>query len=283
MKGWWWLLCWLIGPAWGGIVELKLPTGLVARAEFRDGAPAKPAILLLHGFLQTHEFPVIHRLTESLGSAGFTVLAPTLSLGISSRKQSLACEALNTHTQADAVNEIDAWVKWLKAQKPRGIVLLGHSFGSMQLLAYASTKPDPAIRKFIGVSIIEGRMEFPAATHRQLMRELDEVVRKGDHQVVVQPLSFCRKYRASPASLMSYLAWTPERILKAVNRAALPVTFIMGGQDDRLGQDWLEKLGRTRARLHVIQGANHFMDGEYEFDLMDVVLAELKPLQDPPR
>lgn len=278
MRGWLLLLCWLVGTAWGDIVELKLPNQIVARAEFRDGAPGKPAVVLLHGFLQTHEFPVIHRLTESLSSAGYTVLAPTLSLGISHRKQSLACEALNTHTQADAIRELDLWLKWLRKQRPRTIALMGHSFGSMQLLAYTVEKGDPAIRKIIGVSIIEGRSETPPAEHDKLMKELREIQAKGEPRVVTQPFSFCKKYRAPPASLMSYLAWTPERILREVNRAKVPVTFVMGGRDDRLGAGWLEKLGKTRARLHVIQGANHFMDGEYEFDLLDIVLSELKAL-----
>ncbi len=277
MRGWLLLLCWLAGPAWGEIVELQLPNQIVARAEFRDGAPGKPALLLLHGFLQTHEFPVIHHLTESLGSAGYTVLAPTLSLGISHRKQSLACEALHAHSLADDIRELELWLKWLKKQRPPAIVLLGHSFGSMQLLAFVAGKRDPAIRRFIGVSIIEGRSTLPSE-HEKLMKELREIQARGEPRVVTQAFSFCKKYRAPPASLMSYLAWTPGRILREVNAASTPISFVMGGRDERLGADWLDNLGKTRARLHVIPGADHFMDGEYEFDLLDIVLSELKGL-----
>ncbi len=274
-----WLLCFLLllsAPTRADTVELTLPNRLVARAEFRMGDADKPAVMLIHGFLQTHDFPVIHRLTESLNSAGYTVLAPTLTLGISYRKQSLACEALNTHTQSDAIDEIGAWVTWLKARKIHAIVMMGHSFGSMEALAFAVERHDPAIKKLIGVSILEGRLNTDDAEKEKRLDALRALAAKGSRKIVTQSFSFCRKYRASPQGLLSYLEWTPEKILREVNRSRMPITFIMGGKDDRLGPGWIEKLAKTRAHVHIIQGANHFMDGEYEFDLQDLVLEELK-------
>jgi hypothetical protein len=37
-------------------------------------------------------------------------------------------------------------------------------------------------------------------------------------------------------------------------------------------------LRQTKAKVRVIEGANHFMDGDFEFDLLDTVLLELKAL-----
>jgi pimeloyl-ACP methyl ester carboxylesterase len=266
----------LSAPVWADIVELTLPGNLVALAEYRTGETEKPAVILLHGFMQTHEFPLIHRLTDNLNSAGYTVLAPTLTLGISHRKQSLACEAIHTHTQEDAINELDAWVKWLRARKVHSVVLLGHSFGSMQALAYMVERRDPAIKKLIGVSIIEGRMKMPGPENDKLMSEIRAMAAAGGHQTLTRPFSFCQKFRATPQSLLSYLRWNPEKIAREIDRSRLPITFIMGGQDDRLGPGWIDKLAKTRAKVQIIKGANHFMDGEYEFDLNDLVIAELK-------
>ncbi|MEW5786214.1 MAG: alpha/beta fold hydrolase [Pseudomonadota bacterium] len=260
------LLATLVSAPRADLVESTWPGQAPARAEYRAGSPDKPAVLLLHGFLQTHEFPVIHRLTESLNSAGHTVLAPTLTLGIPLRKRSLACEALHTHSQADAIAELDAWLGWLKGKGVRSVVLLGHSFGSMQSLAYAATRPNPMVKGLIGISIIEGRLSggrMPAKTLAD------------DQGFVTQPFSFCKKYRAPQASLASYLAWSPERVLREVGRLRVPATFIMGGKDERLGPDWIGQLQRTRATVRIIAGADHFMDGEYEFDLLDMVLEEL--------
>jgi hypothetical protein len=46
-----------VGLARAEPVTLTLPNHLVALAEYRKGADDMPAVILLHGFLQTHEFP----------------------------------------------------------------------------------------------------------------------------------------------------------------------------------------------------------------------------------
>jgi len=255
-------------------VELTLPNKLVAMAEYRKGNADKPAVILLHGFLQTHEFPMIHRLIEGIADTGRGVLAPTLTLGVTHRRQSLACEAIHTHTMQDGEGEIGAWVKWLKARHEGSIILLGHSFGSVEALAYLSGKPDPAITRFIGVSIIEGRLKMNTAETRKLIADVRKQASHRQPPVLTQQFSFCQKYQATPASLLSYLEWTPQRVLDAGTGLTLPKLFIIGARDDRLGTGWVDKL-KIHNRVKIIPGANHFMDGEHEFDLLDTVLAEL--------
>jgi pimeloyl-ACP methyl ester carboxylesterase len=259
-------------------VELVMPNKLTAIAEFRQGDPGKPTVLLMHGFLQTHEFPTIHRLTEGLASAGYSVLAPTLTLGVTHRKQSLACEAIHTHTMEEGVDELAAWVDWLKRRKTSAIVLVGHSFGSVEALAYLGAHRDPAVRKLIGVSAVEGRLKVDGAAREKLIQETRALVNTYDKHLVTQQFSFCQKYRATPTSMLSYLAWTPERIIVEAGRLRIPTTFVMGSRDDRLGANWIERLQKTKSKVRVIQGANHFMDGDFEFDLLDAVLLELKTL-----
>lgn len=267
-------LCWIGLAAQAATVELKLPNKLVAKAEYRPGKPDKPAVILLHGFLQTNEFPTIHRLVEGINDSGRAVLAPTLTLGVTHRRQSLACEAIHTHTMDDVGNEIATWVKWLKARHEGPIVLVGHSFGSVEALAYLSDKRDPAISRFIGISIVEGRLKLNREETTRLIAEMRRAVKSGQPRVVSQQFSFCQKYQATPASLLSYLEWTPKRVLDAAARLPLPNLFIMGGRDDRLGNGWVDELKRHN-RVLIIDGANHFMDGEHEFDLLDGVLEEL--------
>ena len=256
-------------------VQLAMPDKLVAQAEFRKGSADLPALILLHGFLQTQEFPTIHGLVEGLATAGHTVLAPTLTLGIPQRKQSMACEAIHTHTMQDVTGEIGAWVKWLKARHSGPIILLGHSFGSLELLAYLSARPDPAISKFIGVSIIEGRLNLTATDTARLIAELRAAMKSGAPRLITRQFSYCRNYQATPASLLSYVEWTPQRVLDASARLPVASVFIMGGRDDRLDSGWVDRL-KARNRVTLIPGANHFMDGEHEFDLLDAVLKEAK-------
>lgn len=258
------------------IVTLTLPNSLVARADFRPGKPEKPAVLLLHGFLQTLDSPSVSRLANNLSSEGYTVLTPTLTLGVTYRSQSVACEAINHHTVADGEAEIKAWVDWLKARKARQIVLGGHSLGNAYILSYLTNSPDNAISKFIGISIVEGSLKAGEQARSGLINRLRGKAASGDREIVEEQFTYCQKFRATPNCLLSYMEWGPDRILSSINKTRIPVTMIMGSKDDRLGADWLDRLKKTRAKVVLIQGANHFMDGQYEFDLMDYFLAELQ-------
>lgn len=265
------LLLALLPPATrAAIVEQVVSPGVNASAEFLVGERGKPAVLL-HGFLQTRDFPTVATLARGVHDAGYTVLVPTLSLRIPSRRQSLACEAIHRHGLDDDVAEIGVWVGWLKAQGYSDIVLLGHSFGSMQLLAYLSARPDPAVRAFIGTSLVEAQI---GKTPRQaLIADLEQRVGRGQRALVTQPLSFCRKYVSSPDGLLSYARWDQARTLKALRQSPVEVKLIMGDADNILGRGWLTALEHIRVPMVVVRGANHFMDGEHEFDLLEHTLA----------
>src|SRR5512134_1452298 len=96
------LLCLLISvfPSVAGavVVQQDMRPGIPANAEYLIGERSKPAVLLLHGFLQTREFATVATLARDLQDEGYTVLAPTLSLSIPNRERSLACEAVHRHS-----------------------------------------------------------------------------------------------------------------------------------------------------------------------------------------
>lgn len=270
------LLLLLSSTATAAPVTLQMPSGVTANAEYLQGEPGKPTILMLHGFLQTSNFHTIHRLSEGLHDEGYTVLSPTLTLGIPFRKQSLACEAIHTHRLQDDHAEIDAWLDWLEMKQRRDVILIGHSTGSVNLLSYLSAHADTRVRKLIGISIIEGRLELDPEAQEALQQDLLRRIDSGDPSPIKQNYSYCRPITATPASLYSYLIWTPQRILSAAREVSTPQAYLMGSMDDRLGPGWIEQLRSTGQPLTVIEGANHFMDGEYEFALQDAVLEQLQ-------
>lgn len=144
------LFCVLLLPMQSALaetIEAKLPTGIIATADFRAGQPSRPAILLLHGFLQTRHAPPVSSLANTLADQGYTVLTPTLTLGINRRSKSLACEAVHAHDLESDVGEIGFWVNWLAGMGLRDIVLIGHSSGSLQILEYLVKTPSPAVRR----------------------------------------------------------------------------------------------------------------------------------------
>lgn len=267
------LMCLLPTAAAAEVVYQTMRPGIPASAEYLAGDRGKPAVLLLHGFLQTREFATVATLARGLNDAGYTVLSPTLSLNVPGRKQSLACEAIHKHGMDDDVAEIARWVGWLKSRGHPTIVLLGHSFGSLHGLAYLAGKPDATVRGFIGISLIEA--QIGAADRSELISRLESSVAKNQRDLVTHPLSFCRKYLTTPNSLLSYARWDQARVLAALKQSPVPVRLIMGDLDELAGHGWIKAMQHVKIPLVVIKGANHFMDGEHEFDLLDHAIEHL--------
>jgi pimeloyl-ACP methyl ester carboxylesterase len=278
------LVCLLISmfpaAAQATIVQLEMRPGITASAEYLIGERSKPAVLLIHGFLQTREFPTVATLARGLQDASYTVLSPTLSLNIPSRTQSLACEAVHKHSMDEDVDEIGRWVRWLKSNGHRDIVLLGHSFGSLQLLAYLSSKPDAAVKGFIGASLIEAQVG--TASRPALIAQLENRVPSKQRALVTHTLSFCKKYTSTPQDLLSYVRWDQPRLLAAVKQSPVDVKLIMGDADNTLGHGWLKALQHVQTPMVIVKGANHFMDGEHEFDLLGHALDHLNSLKPAP-
>lgn len=251
-----------------------------ASAEYLIGEPNKPAVLLLHGFLQTRDFHTVTTLARGLQDAGYTVLSPTLSLNVPNRAQSLACEAVHKHSLDDDMAEIGRWVSWLKAHGHHSIVLVGHSFGSLQLLAYLSLKPDAAVKGYIGASLIEA--QIGTAKRPALITQLEGRVRGKQRALVNQSLSFCRKYPSTPEGLLSYVRWDQPRLLTALKQSPVSVMLIMGDRDTIVERNWLKALENAQAPMVIVKGANHFMDGAHEFDLLEHTLKSLKRIQQAP-
>ncbi|MBU1394584.1 MAG: alpha/beta fold hydrolase [Gammaproteobacteria bacterium] len=259
------------------IAQQEMRPAIPANADYLIGEPGKPAVLLLHGFLQTRDFSTVSTLARGLQDTGYTVLAPTLSLNIPNRTQSLACEAVHKHSLDDDVAEIGRWVSWLKSHGHRSIVLVGHSFGSLQLLAYLSLKPDAAVKGYIGISLIEA--QIGTAVRPALIAQLEGRVLNKQRMLVNQPLSFCRKYPSTPEGLLSYARWDQARLLAALKQSPVSARLIMGDRDSMMEHDWLKALEHVQTPMVIVKGANHFMDGAHEFDLLESTLKFLEDIQ----
>lgn len=280
------LLCLLIlifpAAAHAAIVQQMMRPGIPANAEYLIGERNKPAVLLLHGFLQTREFSTVTTLARGLQDAGYTVLTPTLSLNIPNRRQTLACEAVHKHSMENDVAEIRRWVDWLKSRGHRSIVLIGHSFGSLQLLAYLSDHPDPVVKAYIGASLIEA--QIGNASRPALIARLETLIQNKQDALITQSLSFCRTYPSTPEGLLSYVRWNQPRLLTVLKKVPVRVLLIMGDADNMLGQGWLKALQHIGIPMVIVHGGNHFMDGEHEFDLLDHAIDFLSRIPErPPR
>jgi pimeloyl-ACP methyl ester carboxylesterase len=256
----------------GSATEARLPSGKIVGADYHAGKSGKPAVLVLHGFLQTSAFPTIASMTDALATGGYTVLAPTLSLGITRRNKSLPCEAVHLHTLDDDEAEVAFWVRWLMDKGHARIILVGHSFGNLQLLAYLERAPAPAVKQVLMVSLTDVEVKQDAAQRARLAQNLRNRVARGDNALVEAEFGHCKKYVSPPAALLSYLTISRGSILDSLAGSPVPATVIMGGKDERMGPDWVERLVSRGIAVRVIPGASHFFDSQYEFELQEALL-----------
>ncbi|WP_373019062.1 alpha/beta hydrolase [Thiomicrorhabdus sp.] len=254
------------------VTHLITPLNLNAEADYQLGQKDKPAILILHGFLTTNQFHTIRSTVQAFHDAGYSTLAPTLTLNINQRKQSVKCNSVHTHTLENDVTEITEWINWLEQQGHKQIVLVGHSSGSLELIAQLAQNHDPKIKLAIFTSLFYlsgpelgiSQADFDYAT---------EALKNHNNQPHKYSFLFCKNnYYATADSFLSYQTLNRQNVLNYLKALTIPNYTIMGSADKRyksVGLNWLDELKESGTNLIVIEGANHFFSSEYEFDLQD--------------
>ncbi len=255
-------------------VKTRLSSGLFGLAQYLPGDEGKPAVLILHGFLSSYNFNTVLGIGEMLAENGFTVLAPNLTLGIQARKSSLACEAIHTNSLDDDVAEISQWVDWLKQRQQGKIYLLGHSYGSLELLAYTHSNATDSIAGLIttSLSFVDGFNDDGLLVKQIALSE--RKLTRGDRKSLFKyTLSYCKNNFPAPAGVyLSYTRWSEQQVLRALKSSRIPVHVIMGGADDRFDKAWFQTLEQTGVNLQIIPGASHFFSNMQEFELHEAIL-----------
>lgn len=258
-------------------IVVPLSNGNRALADFRPGEEGKPAVLLLHGFLQTYRFSTIQLIAEALADNGYTVLAPTLTLNIDQRHNGLDCEAVQNHSVADGNREIADWLAWLTARGYSRIAAIGHSSGSMQLLSYLGAQPQPAVDYFIATAIGPIADWRDPETARQQLGSARRRQHDAPGAIHRYTLAFCRdNYTAPSSAYLSYMEWSAPWLLQQLHQSPVALHLILGGNDGWLPPEWGATLRATTLPLTVIEGASHNFTGPQEFDLQDAIIALLE-------
>lgn len=254
------------------LIELPQADGIVLTAEFQQGDVNKPVIMLMHGFLQTRDSRTVAKLYTALTDAGYSVLSPTLSLGLSARNQSLACEAIHTHSMQSDIQEIDIWYRWLAQKTSAKIIFIGHSAGNIHLLAHLEKYSQAKIERAIFISLAAyGESASSYETTVQANQATELINKNKGNELRSFGLSYCKKYVTTPVYYLSYYEWQSPRVIRVLKNLSTPVSVIVGSDDKRLGEAWLTQLRDNKINLLTVDGAGHFFDDAFEFDLQDVI------------
>ena len=263
-------------PLHAEMINLQVSDGIWATAEYVEGDDDKPVVMIVHGFLQTREFSTVSRLGNSLKEEGYTVFMPTLSLNVDQRKQSVACEAIHSHTMQADIEELNMWLNWLIQKTDRPVTLLGHSTGSTHILALMADKQPSRVSDMILVSLLhfdEDPLSHNTASTYSKALSLHE---KGVNELGTYSLSFCAEYPSEPGPFISYRQWGKEKIIAALNMLSARPTVILGENDGRMTPDWIKAVKSTGANVIILEDAGHFFDAHSEFDLLDRVTSQLE-------
>ncbi|MCW8933566.1 MAG: alpha/beta hydrolase [Gammaproteobacteria bacterium] len=251
-------------------VQLK-NNNLMMNAEYLEGSNNQNPVIILHGLLQTHQFTTVNRLATALNEAGYTVLSPTLSLGINNRKTSLSCEAVHTHSMDSDSDELKLWINWLKAKSGKDINLIGHSAGGTTVLNYLESYNTNLINKVILISLsyyATGPTANETSQHEEMAKQH---IQENSKKIHTYALNYCRSYPSYAKNFLSYYQWNTEKVTQAVDSFRDKITIIIGTGDKRVDSNWRKHLKNKFDNVISIEGANHFFDQSHEFELTDVI------------
>lgn len=252
-------------------VELETAEKQTAQATYLEGDNDANPVLILHGFLQTREFPTVNRLAVALNESGYTILNPSLTLGLHKRKKSLACEAIHTHNAASDAAEIAQWVDWLTKKTGKPVTLVGHSSGTQTLLKYMAGQGNTPVNRLIFISMIHfGQSEHSYETPEMAEKARADITR-GNNSLDTYALSFCKTYPTHSASFLSYYEWGREAVTSHALKIRDKLSVIIGTGDKRISGKWREQLAASGLDIIEIEKANHFFDQAHEFDLLDAI------------
>ncbi len=257
-----------------------------------DGSIANGVILITHGTLAHKDMELIEALQTALAERGLATLAHSLTLGVDRREGMYDCGVPHTHRHEDALDEIGAWVGWLKERGAGPVTLLGHSRGGNQTAWFAAERAGPEISRAVLMAPATANPDSSAAkTYRQRYKaDLEPILGKAaalaasgkDNEMMELPgFVYCQGATARAGSIVSYYGVEPRRDTPfLLPKLKMPVLVIAGSKDSVV-PDVARRVkplaDGKKIKLEVIEDADHLFLDFYAEDAADLIAAFVKP------
>jgi pimeloyl-ACP methyl ester carboxylesterase len=266
--------------------------GLTLNADYELAAgktPADGVILITHGALAHRGMETITYLQNLLKDKGYNTLAINLSLGLNNRHGMYDCKVTHRHRNADAAEEIGAWVDWLKGQGVTRVTLLGHSRGGAQTALYAAERDNPSVKAVVLLAPSTRENNDAADYQRRhnkplapVLEKAQKLVKDGKGGTVLEhiDLLYCPDTSATADSFVSYHGPDPRLDTPSlIPKLKKPTLVVVAGNDEVvvvLDKKMAPLADGKRVQMKVIDGADHFFRDLYADDAVEAIDAFLK-------
>jgi len=228
-------------------------------------------VIILHGTLGHKDMEIIETLQSVLEEIGRDSLAINLSLNIDDRHGFFDCEKPHSHRSDDAIDELNAWVAWLRKSGAKNISLLGHSLGANQAAKYVLSS-QASIAKLV-------LLAPPASDARADKKSLEKLLSMSASDWL-SDIRFlhCESADVQVASYLSYRGDDARNDTVALLEDVKIPTLVISGSDDQVSKDlglrMVDVVNESVSHLEIV-GADHFFRDLYAYDVVDAVDAFL--------
>lgn len=249
---------------------------LMGNLELAQGKkPADGMILITHGTLAHNRMEIIANLQKLLKDKGYNSLAINLSYAQDKRPSAMYdCPTPHFHKHTDAVEEIGAWVGWLKSQGARDVVVVGHSRGGNQTARYVVGAPDAVVSKAVLLAPATWTAGYNEKDYKErygvdlkpLVGKAQTLVKEGKgRELIDMSFIYCEGTRASADAVLSYYLDDPKMDTPTLlPEVKVPTLVVVAGEDSvvkGLREGASAKADGKKVQVVTIDGADHmFMD-----------------------
>lgn len=254
------------------VTQEYLGLDITANLELAPGKSLRSegAVLLVHDTQGHGRMELMAALQDSFRDLGINSLAITLGLGIENRHGMFDCGLEQDHRHEDAIDEIGAWVHWLKEKGAQSITVAGHGRGANQAALYAINKLDKSVKRVVLISplmqtVEKAEAEYLARFGKPLKPELakaEELVanEEGNQLVDVPGFLNCQHAQVTAGAFADYYGANEKfKTTNLLQSIKIPVLLAVGDADPNL-KDILaaepEFSGLKTVTLAVIPGTD---------------------------
>ena len=237
-------------------------------------------VLILHGTLSHNRTELIEGIQKQLTERGFNTLAINLSLGVDNRHGTYDCATPTRHKHTDALDELGAWMTWLKTQGAGPVTLIGHSRGGNQVAWFAAERMNPALRKVVLLAPQTWPTGYAAKGYKQRYgTDLAPLLKaaQADAKAMLGPVDFlyCPKTRVSAGSFANYYTEDSRLDTPGLLAAIRVPVLVVAAEGDEVVPGLVERVqpqaDGQRIQLKVLSGADHFFRDLYAEDAVEAI------------